>query len=81
MDSRRTLQTRGQEDARNNKVVKRTQRAAPSRPTRKQETKPVWPTERHSGEGSASALETLQKIEKRRGIARPVDPRPDEFDS
>jgi hypothetical protein len=49
MDSRRTLQTRGQEDARNNKVVKRTQRAAPSRPTRKQEAKPVWPTERHSG--------------------------------
>jgi hypothetical protein len=62
-------------------VVKRSQRTEPSRPTRKQETKPVWPTERHSGEGSASALETLQKIEKRRTIARPVEPRPDEFDS
>jgi hypothetical protein len=63
-------------------VVKRSQRTEPSRPTRKQESKPVmWPTERHSGEGSASALETLQKIEKRRTSARPVEPRPDEFDS
>jgi hypothetical protein len=61
--------------------MKRSQRTEPSRPTRKQEKKPVWPTERHSGEGSASALETLQKIEKRRTIARPLEPRSDEFDT
>jgi hypothetical protein len=62
-------------------VTKRSQRAEPSRPTRKQEKKPVWPTERHSGEGSASALEILQKIEKGRTIARPTEPRSDEFDA
>jgi hypothetical protein len=40
------------------------------------EVKPAWPTERHSGEGSASALETLQKLESRRRLpARPADTR------
>jgi hypothetical protein len=58
--------------------VKRTQRTGPARPGRKQEPKPAWPAERHSGEGSASALETLQKLEKRRGAARPGDPPPDD---
>jgi hypothetical protein len=55
-------------------ALKRTQRTGPARPTRAPEPKPAWPAERHSGEGSASALETLQKLEKRRGAARPGDP-------
>lgn len=60
-------------------MVKRTQpRAGPSRPARKQEPKPAWPVERHSGEGSASALETLQKLERRRVSSQPADPRPDD---
>lgn len=53
-------------------MVKRTPRAA--KPTRKEEPRPAWPLERHSGEGSASALETLQKLEKRRVAAKPRDP-------
>jgi hypothetical protein len=52
--------------------VKRTQRTGTAKP-RKQEPKPTWPLERHSGEGSASALETLQKIEKRRVAGKPAD--------
>jgi hypothetical protein len=55
-------------------VVKRTQRASPSPAQRKQETKPAWPVECHSGEGSASALETLQKLEKRRVAGKPAEP-------
>jgi hypothetical protein len=54
--------------------VKRTQRAGADKP-RKPEPKPSWPVERHSGEGSASALETLQKIEKRRVAGKPAEPR------
>jgi len=61
-------------------VVKRSQRPAPSQPARKKETKPVRPIERHSGEGSASALETLQKLEKRRVIARLAEPHPDDLE-
>lgn len=49
-------------------MVKRSQRAGPPKPVRQPEPKPQW-TETHSGEGSASALETLQKLEKRR-VAR-----------
>lgn len=38
------------------------------------EPKPAWPAERHSGEGSASALETLQKLESRRRLPpQPAD--------
>jgi hypothetical protein len=59
-------------------VVKRTQTSGSAKPARKQEPKPVWPVERHSGEGSASALETLQKLEKRRVAAKPEEPPPDE---
>jgi hypothetical protein len=55
-------------------VVKRAQRPSPSRPARKEEPKPAWPAERHSGEGSASALETLQKLEKRRSAGKPAEP-------
>ena len=59
--------------------MKRTQqRAGPTRGPGKQETKPVWPLERHSGEGSASALETLQKLERRRVSSQPAEPHPDE---
>jgi hypothetical protein len=54
-------------------VPKRTQRAKPQ-PTR-QEPKPAAPLDRHSGEGAASALETLQKLESRRRLpAHPADP-------
>jgi hypothetical protein len=59
-------------------MVKRTPRSAAPRPPRKSEPKPAWPLERHSGEGSASALETLQKLEKRRVVSRPADPERDE---
>jgi hypothetical protein len=59
-------------------VAKKTQRASPAKASRPKETKPAWPLERHSGEGSASALETLQKLEKRRGAHRPRDPNPDD---
>ena len=57
-------------------MARRTPRKA-AKPAPKQEAKPVWPIERHSGEGSASALETLQKLEKRRASARPADPHKD----
>jgi hypothetical protein len=40
----------------------------------KQEAKPAWPAERHSGEGSASALETLQTLEKSRVARKPAEP-------
>jgi hypothetical protein len=53
-------------------VVKRTQRARPPPARTKQEAKPAWPAERHSGEGSASALETLQKLEQRRVAGKPA---------
>lgn len=56
-------------------MVKRSQRAAP-RPPRKTEPKPAWPIERHSGEGAASALEILQKLEKKRVAGKPAEPRP-----
>jgi hypothetical protein len=59
-------------------VVKRTQRGGPAKAARKQEPKQQWPIERHSGEGSASALETLQKLEKHRVAAKPGDPPGDE---
>lgn len=57
--------------------MKRSQRAGSGKPARKQEDKPLWPIERHSGEGAASALEVLQKIEKRRVSSKPADPHED----
>lgn len=57
---------------------KRTTRAGPNKAARKDPAPPAWPAERHSGEGSASALETLQKLEKRRVASRPNDPHKDE---
>lgn len=57
-------------------MVKRSQRPGPAKPARQPEPKPAPGVERHSGEGSASALETLHKLEKRR-IARSPEP-PDE---
>ena len=53
--------------------VKRTQRAGPP-PVRNSEPKPSWPLERDSGEGAASALEMLQKLEKRRVADQPAEP-------
>lgn len=55
--------------------MKRAQRPGTAKPARKLEPKPAWPAERHSGEGSASALETLQKLEKRRIAGKPAEPR------
>jgi hypothetical protein len=58
-------------------VVKRVQRPSPPRPAGKEESRPTWPPERHSGEGSASALETLQKLEKNRAARKPAEPAED----
>lgn len=58
-------------------LSKRIRRPAPSRPGRKEEPKPAWGSESHSGEGSASALETLRKLEQSRKANRPADPRDD----
>jgi hypothetical protein len=62
-------------------LAKRTPRAAPARSPPKKEAKPAWPADRdsgHSGEGSASALEVLHKLEKRRAFPRPPEPHPDD---
>jgi hypothetical protein len=60
------------------RVVKRNQRGNRASPAVKPEPKPsLGMLERHSGEGSASALETLQKLEKRR-IPRSLPEPPDE---
>lgn len=58
-------------------MVKRTQGAGAKAAARKKEPKPAWPASGNSGEGSASALETLQKLEKRRVAAKPRDPQDD----
>ncbi|MBC5783587.1 hypothetical protein H8N03_11580 [Ramlibacter sp. USB13] len=57
---------------------KRTTGSGPAKPGRKDKATPPSPLERHSGEGSASALETLQKLEKRRVASRPADPHRDD---
>lgn len=55
--------------------MKRNQRPAAKPLRAKPESKAAWP-ESHSGEGSASALETLQKLESRRRLAaRSIEPR------
>jgi len=60
-------------------VPKRHLRPGPSRPAPSPEPKVAWgAVERHSGEGSASALETLQKLEKRRLDRRPAEPPPED---
>ena len=59
-------------------MAKRTIKAAPAKVRSAQETKAAWPNERHSGEGAASALETLQKMEKRRVVAQPAEPKGEE---
>ena len=58
-------------------MPKRGQRSGPVHPQRPPEPKPVAPVERHSGEGSASALEMLQKLEDRRVAGLPSEPDPD----
>ncbi|HSV83456.1 MAG TPA: hypothetical protein VLK85_30020 [Ramlibacter sp.] len=55
-------------------MTKRVQRAAAKPPRARPDPKPMWPSERHSGEGSASALEALQKLERQRRLPRPRDP-------
>lgn len=62
-------------------MAKRKQRGSPTPPRTRPEPKSAWPQERHSGEGSASALETLQKLESRRQLgtkppAADEDPKP-----
>jgi hypothetical protein len=58
-------------------VVKRAARPAPARPAGKKDPKPPWPAERHSGEGAASVLESLQKLEKSRVAGKPAEPKDD----
>jgi len=61
-------------------VAKRSPRG--TRPARKtQETKPVAPLERHSGEGAASALEILQRMEDRRRFPAAPPARKDKGDA
>lgn len=60
--------------------MKRNQRAGP-RPPRKPDPRPPWPVERHSGEGAASALEILQRLEQRRVAGKPAEPKPGDDDS
>ena len=58
-------------------MVDRNQRTGAKPAPAKMETKPAWPPETHSGEGSASALATLQTMETRRRLAtRPGDVQP-----
>jgi hypothetical protein len=57
-------------------LVNRKDRPSTGKPAKpKRESKPAWPAERHSGEGSASALETLRKLENRQRLQRPGDPK------
>lgn len=60
--------------------MKRTQRTGAPRPGHTQpEARPGAVLERHSGEGSASALETLQKLESNRRLpAAPADSSPED---
>jgi hypothetical protein len=58
--------------------VKRKSTPRPTKPPRaRADARPAPSADRHSGEGSASALETLQRIERRRQIGK-TDPRSDE---
>ena len=59
-------------------MSRRNPRPGPARPTRKPEPKPAWGAERHSGEGSASALETLRSLEKRRIPGSLAEPPPED---
>jgi hypothetical protein len=55
-------------------MVKRRQRNDPAKPP-DPGTPPAWPADRHSGEGSASALEMLQRLEAGRVARQGEDPR------
>ena len=59
-------------------MTKRTRRPPPAKSEPREEARPAWPAERHSGEGSASALVTLQKLEQRRVVSRPPEPHPED---
>jgi len=57
-------------------VVNRKERPVSGKPAKpRREGKPALPPERHSGEGSASALETLRRLENRQRWPRPSDPK------
>lgn len=56
-------------------MEKRTPRAGTTPPPRETESQPAWTPERHSGEGSASALETLHRLEGGRDSSRLRDAR------
>lgn len=53
------------------RIIKAT---APAKVRRPPESKTAWATESHSGEGAASALKTLQKMEEHRDAGRPAEP-------
>jgi hypothetical protein len=48
--------------------------AAPAKVRSPPETRTAWAAESHSGEGAASALKTLQKMEEHRDAGRPAEP-------
>jgi hypothetical protein len=56
-------------------LVNRRNRPAGKPAKAKADAKPAWPAETHSGEGSASALELLRKLEHRDKLQRPRDPK------
>jgi hypothetical protein len=58
-------------------LAKRTHPGSPAEAQRPTETKLVAAPESHSGEGSASVLATLQKMEKGRSAAGGSSPQPD----
>jgi len=62
-------------------VTKRVHRAAAKPQRARPDPKPTWPSERHSGEGSASALEALHKLESRLRLPHLRDPDDDVPDS
>jgi hypothetical protein len=47
--------------------------AAPAKVRRPPEAKTAWATESHSGEGAASALKTMQRMEEHRDAGRPAE--------
>lgn len=56
----------------------RTRRLVPAGPEGPEESRPPFPAQGHSGEGSASAMEILQKLEDQRVASLPTDTKVDE---
>ena len=57
-----------------------TKAEAPGKVRPPPETNTAWAAEGHSGEGAASALKTLQKMEEHRDAGRPAEPLADKPD-